>query len=101
MYNDVLTLIGEQELFDVETNDISIDKTFREVFCKVKSIGMREFYQANATGFKPDLKFIISDYRDYHNEKMLEYEGVEYDIIRTYRAIDTSLEIVVQRRVIK
>lgn len=57
----------------------------RDVFCAVHSIGMKEFYQANATDFHPEVKFILADYLDYAGETMAIYDGQLYRIVRTYR----------------
>ena len=62
----------------------------RDVFCRVRSIGMKEFYQANATDFHPEAKFILADYLDYNGETMAIHNGQLYRILRTYR---TGIEL--------
>ena len=62
----------------------------RDVFCSVRSIGMKEFYQANATDFHPEVKFVLADYLDYHGEPMAIHDGQLYRILRTYR---TGIEL--------
>ena len=99
MYNDVLYLISETVQVDDSTGDWVTEKTSKPCFCEVKSIGMSEFYQANAEGFKPELKFVIADYLDYNNEKIVNYDGRDYEVIRTFRSQSNSLEITVQRQV--
>lgn len=84
MYNDVLYLISESRTVD-EYGDPVVTETKRPVFCKVGSIGQKEFYQAHAVGLQPEIKFVISDYYDYNGEKRLEYNGVNYSVLRTYR----------------
>ena len=66
----------------------------RDVFCKLCSIGQTEFYQAQATGYKPELKFVIADYLDYDYETMIKYNEKLYRVIRTYRS-GQELEITV------
>ena len=80
--NEVLTLIK---------GDVS-----RTVFCRVASIGMKEFYEASARDFFPEMKFILTDYLDYDNERLVEYNGQRYTVLRTYRT-GQELEIVVTR----
>lgn len=75
--NDLLTLL-------------SADYRPRDVFCGVRSIGMREFYQANATDFHPEIKFVLADYLDYRGEPMAIHDGQLYRILRTYR---TGIEL--------
>lgn len=80
--NEVITLLSEAGS--------------REAFCELRSIGQSEFYQAYATDYRPELKFVLADYLDYNGETLIVYEGVTYRVIRTYRA-GQELEIVVAR----
>lgn len=89
MYNEVIILVKEENSRN-QYGDLITVKTEREVFADLKSIGQSEFYQAAATGLKPELKFVLPDFLDYEGEKVLKYRpfsGVEeeYRIIRTYR----------------
>ena len=43
-------------------------ETQREVFCGFRSIGMAEFYSANSTDYRPELKLVLADYLDYDGE---------------------------------
>lgn len=80
--NEIITLL----------NDIGR----RKVFCSLRSIGQSEFYQAYATDYRPELKFVLADYLDYNGETLIEYDGVVYSVIRTFRT-GQELEIVVAR----
>lgn len=68
----------------------------RTVFCRVASIGMREFYEANARDFYPEMKFILADYLEYNNEQLVEYAGQRYRVLRTFRT-GQELELIVTR----
>ena len=68
----------------------------RTVFCRMASIGMKEFYEASARDFYPEVKFILADYLDYDNEQLVEHNGQRYRVLRTYRT-GQELEIVVTR----
>jgi len=68
----------------------------REVLCGLQSIGTREFYEAQATDYQPELKFVLADYLDYEGETLVKYEGTLYRVIRTYRN-GQKLEITVGR----
>lgn len=80
--NEVLTLISGE--------------TSRTVFCRLASIGMKEFYEASARDFYPEMKFILADHLDYSNEQLVEYDGRRYRVLRTYRT-GQELEVVVTR----
>ena len=100
MFDSVITLMKETNTVD-SYGDTVQTFTERNVFAEVKSIGEREFYQAQATGLKPEIKFVIADFVDYQDEKVLKYTpfgGTEqiYSVIRTYRN-KINLEIVCAR----
>ena len=106
--NEVLTLIKRTNVTD-DSGKLILDssgrpvvsESTREVFCSVLSIGMKEFYQANATDFHPEVKFVLPDYLDYDNETLVEYSGDlapagMYRILRTYRK-GLELELTAER----
>lgn len=68
----------------------------REVLCSFRSIGMKEFYSANSTDYRPELKLILADYLDYNDETLAEYQGNLYRILRTYR-VGQELELTLER----
>lgn len=95
MYKEIVKLIKGIEESN-ELGDLVSVKTEREVFANIKSIGMKEKYEALSVGLNPELVFILPDYYEYQNEEKAEYDGVEYDIIRTYRT-GRTIEVVVSR----
>lgn len=68
----------------------------RDVFCGLRSVGHTEFYEAHATEYHPELKFVLADYLDYEGEPLVKYGDDLYRVIRTYRA-GHELEITVGR----
>lgn len=100
MNNEIIKLISETNTVDEYGDTVTVE-TERTIFAQVKSIGQNEFYQAQAVGLKPEIKFLISDFADYQNEKKLKYTsfgGTEevYTVLRTYRT-RYNLEIVCKR----
>lgn len=89
--NDVMLLVALTQSVD-EYGDPVCTEMSRQVFCEVASIGQKEFYQAHATGLKPEIKFRLADYLDYRNEKIVLYAGQRYRVLRTYRS-GQALEI--------
>lgn len=84
MYNEVIKLRSYTEV----TDDYGITTrtpTDVEVFAQLRSIGQSEFYQAQADGLKPTLKFVLADYYDYNDQKEVVYDGNVYKVLRTYR----------------
>ena len=95
--NDILTLIQQTQTVD-DYGDTVTTETSCQVFCKVGSIGQKEFYQAQAVGLQPELKFVLADYLDYEGETLVEHNGQRYRVLRTYRD-DQELELTVYREV--
>lgn len=100
MYDCVIKLISESKTID-EYGDFNVTETERVVFAEMRSIGQSEFYQAEAVGLKPEIKFILPDFLEYQNEKLIKFtpyggEEEEYTVLRTYRANNT-LELVCKR----
>ena len=100
MFNEIIKLMSETETTD-EYGDAVKVFTERQVFAEVRSISQTEFYQAQAIGLKPEIKFVIADFLDYQGEKQLKYTPYGeteqiYEVIRTYRN-KINLEIVCKR----
>ena len=100
MFDEVIKLLNETNTIDEYGDTVSVIKE-KQIFAEVKSISQNEFYQAQALGLKPEIKFVIADFADYEGQKQLKYTpfgGTEqtYDILRTYRN-KINLEIVCKR----
>ena len=95
--HEVLTLIRQTWTPDAYGDPIQVE-TSREVFALLGSIGQTEFYQAQAAGLKPELKFTLADYLDYDGEILAEYRGQRYRVLRTFRS-GQRLELTLYREV--
>lgn len=91
--NELLTLVHRDLASDGYT---VLTEIKRDVFCKLASIGQTEFYLAQATDLRPELKFVLPDYLAYEDEYLCIFNNDWYRVIRTYRK-GQELEIVVQR----
>lgn len=92
MYNDVIFLISTQKTKN-KVGDLIEERIQTMRFAKVKSIGQSEFYQAQAQGMKPEIKFVLADYLDYDNQEEVVYNNFVYKVLRTYRS-GNEMEIV-------
>lgn len=94
LFKDVISLITvtttENELGD--TIEVS---TERQVFADKQSVRQSEFYQAAATGLRPELMFVVRTI-EYNGETRLKYNGKEYSIIRTYDKDGELTELICQ-----
>lgn len=81
-WSDVLYLLKEITT-ENDMGDIITDIEKRMVYGDKKSIRQSEFYQAQATGLRPELAFEIRSI-EYDDEELIEYNEKTYQIIRTY-----------------
>lgn len=89
----------------VVTQDESLNEietyTERTVFVRPRSVYASEFYQAAAVGLKPSLTLVLASFADYDGEKLVEYNGKEYTVTRTYQRPDRdSVELTLEERVV-
>lgn len=83
MYDDIAILKGYELItFDTYGNPVStIEKT--EVFVQPRGVYQSEYYNAAQVGLKPSLTLFIPNRADYGGQKFLEYDGKDYEVIRT------------------
>ena len=68
----------------------------RDVFAETRSIGLKEFYQAAASGLKPEIAFRLADYLDYQGERFVVWRGKRYRVLRTFTPAEANyVDIVV------
>ena len=94
-YDHELTLISQTVTEDEIGNQIPVE-TDAVILCGLKSIGRAEFYNAAATGLKPEITFIIHAY-EYSGQKKVGFEGGFYNVIRTYEPSFEELELICER----
>lgn len=65
-------------------------------FINKKSVTRKEFYEAQASGYKPELLVIMS-LHEYSGQEYLKIDGAEYKVIRSYtRGLD-MIELTLER----
>lgn len=92
MYNEVIYLASVKSTINEFGDSIETMETSMRL-AKLKSIGQTEFYQAQAQGLKPELKFVLADYLDYDNQEYIVYNNFRYKVLRTFRT-GNEIEIV-------
>lgn len=100
-------LVTEAKTVDA-FGDWTITETRRRVYAEERSVSQTEFYQGFAVGFKPEIKFALTNFMDYQGEKVVEYvpfmgnpdAPVRLNILRTFNAGD-ALELVCYKGVQK
>lgn len=94
LFNAVISLITVITT-ENELGDVIEETTERQVFADKQSVRQSEFYQAAATGLRPELMFVVRTI-EYNGETKLKYNGKEYSIIRTYDKDGELTELVCQ-----
>lgn len=82
MYDDVATLIsyGASTFDEYGNESIATEKT--DVFVMPRGVYQSEFYNAAQSGLKPSITFELTNRADYNGEKVIEYRGKFYTVIR-------------------
>ena len=64
------------------------------VFCQVLSVSRSEYWHALQNGIEPSFVLRFSEYADYHGEKLLQFRGKRWRVIRTY-VTDHAVELTI------
>lgn len=84
LFRDVINLLSQTTYEENELGDqIEVPGEPRQVFANKKSIRQSEFYQAQATGLRPEIMFEVRSI-EYNNEPKISFENKEYTIIRAF-----------------
>lgn len=100
MYDGIATLKAYgTPTFDAEGNEIpTIIET--SVFVQPRGVYSSEFYNAAQLGLKPSVTLFIANKMDYSDQKIIEYEGRDYDVIRVdWSAQRDGISLVCEERV--
>lgn len=100
MYDAIATLYGVEEVtFDEYGNEIHTP-TKREVYVMPRGVYQAEFYNAAQAGLHPSITFELTNRADYNNEKVIEFEGVLYNVIRAdWTAQRDKIALVCEERI--
>ena len=100
MYDSTATLKAYgTPTFDQYGNEIqTITET--EVFVQPRGVYQSEFYNAAQAGLKPSLTLYLTNREDYHGEKVLDFEGKSYNVIRVdWTAQRDGISLICEERV--
>lgn len=98
MYETTALLKAETVQLDEYLNEIKTYTT-REVFVKPRSVYASDFYEAARSGLQPSVVLVMSNPEDYEGEKVAEYNGKGYTIIRVFQRPDRDeVELTLEER---
>jgi len=94
LFNEQLILIAITSTVNALGDPVQTE-TETTVFADKASVRQSEYYQAAATGLRPELMFIVRTC-DYSQQPLAEWNSKQYKIIRTYDKTDETTELLVQ-----
>ena len=100
MYDGIATLKAYgASTFDTYGNE-QITVTETTVYVQPRGVYNSEFYNAAQLGLKPSLTLFIANRADYSGQKVVEFESVEYDVIRVdWTAQRDGISLICEERV--
>ena len=100
MYDSVATLKGEPTTTYDEYGNEVITYQDNQVYVMPRGVYNAEFYNAAQAGLHPSITFVMTNRADYHGEKLIEWEGKSYNVIRTdWTAQRDQIALICEERV--
>lgn len=82
MYDSIATLKSNPRVqYDGYGNE-TVFYTDYQVYVNPRGVYQAEFYNAAQNGLHPSITFEMTNRADYHGERLIEWNGVLYNIIR-------------------
>lgn len=82
MYDSIAKLYTQgARAYDTYGNE-TVGLTAKEVYVQPKSVYRSEYYSAAQVGLHPSITLDMTNREDYDDEKLVEFEGKFYDVIR-------------------
>lgn len=94
LWRDTATLIAVTHT-ENDMGDMIETETESVVFVNEKSVRQSEFYQAAATGFKPELMLEVRT-EDYTEQRKVNFKNVQYNVIRVFSKNQEITELICQ-----
>lgn len=74
--------------------------TESEVYVQPRGVYNAEFYNAAQAGLHPTITFALTNRADYDGQKVVEFEGKEYTVIRTdWTAQRDGISLICEERI--
>ena len=100
MYDSIATLKGEPTVtYDTYGNEV-ITYQDNQVYVMPRGVYNAEFYNAAQAGLHPSITFVLTNKADYNGERLIEWNGVLYNVIRTdWTAQRDSISLICEERI--
>ena len=100
MYDSIATLKGEPtSTYDEYGNEVITYKD-TQVYVMPKGVYQAEYYNAGQLGIHPSITFVLANRADYNGQKLIEWNGVYYNVIRTdWTAQRDKISLICEERI--
>lgn len=100
MYDSMATLYKQNTAsYDAYGNEV-LTYTTTDVFVMPRGVYSSEFYNAAQAGLHPSITFELTHKDDYSGERLIEWNGTMYNIIRTdWTAQRDKISLICEERV--
>lgn len=100
MYDSVATLKAYGEPIYDDCGNEFVPEIDTMVFVQPRGVYNAEFYNAAQAGLHPTITFRLTNRADYEGQKVIEFEGTEYSIIRTdWTAQRDGISLICEERI--
>lgn len=82
MYEGIAILKSDPVASYDEYGNEVLTYTEKEVYVKPRSVYASEFYSAATLGITPSIVLVLSNRSEYDNQKLIDYEGKTYEVVR-------------------
>ena len=99
MYDAVAYLLKDDaKTYDTYLNE-HITTTRRMVYVQPRSVYNSEFYNASILGLHPSITLTLVNRADYEGEKVVEFEGQLYSVIRAdWKAQRDHIDLILEEK---
>lgn len=99
MYDSVAYLLKDDtKTYDEYLNE-HIVRTRRMVYVQPRGVYNSEFYNASIVGLHPSITLTLTNRADYEGEKVVEFEGKLYNVIRTdWKAQRDAINLILEEQ---
>lgn len=100
MYDSVAILKGNPTTTFDEYGNEQVSYTDNTVYVMPRSVYQAEFYNAAQNGLHPSITFVIANRADYNDERLIEWQGVLYNVIRVdWNAQRDAISLICEERI--
>lgn len=100
MYDSIATLKGEPTTTYDEYGNEVITYQNNQVYVMPRGVYNAEFYNAAQAGLHPTITFVLANKADYNGERLIEWEGKSYNVIRTdWTAQRDKISLICEERI--